>query len=242
MDETYSSKTSTSLPPPAVPQAEQGVLDLGALAGDAVQVQVPGYPERNVGDRLTLNWRLGGGDVVRRYAYLADPTRDAPDRQYEVRVQPLWALQPGDYQVDYTVTSRTGNVSQSAPVPITVVGTPKVPTVLMGGVIQTTLFGVYRAGVVGTWIAPGPYTIATERDVLVRSLASFSRQGASSPNVTLRFYRNDDGEPFASIVSDALGTTWTVGVPRSTGVLRGDLISIELAGEEDASLFLALAV
>lgn len=242
MSQSYSEEAQTSLPAPSFPQAQSGVLNLKALGADAVSVCMQGYVERNVGDRLTVRWSRNGAEVVRRYVHLADPTRDGRNAQYEARIWPLWALLPGDYEVDYSVTSRTGNVSRSAPAQIAVTGTPAVPTVITGGVIQTSLFGMHQPGLVATWIAPGTYTVASADDVLVQSLADFSAEGASTANVTLQLYRNHDARAFASIVSDSAGKTWTVSVPQATSLARGDLISIQLEGVRDSKIFLAVAV
>lgn len=239
-----------SLPAPVLPQAVDGVLNLGVLA-DAVLVSVKpyvndrnAYPERDLGDQITVTWTSSstGDEVVRRYSYLANPVKDASDVEYEIRVRPLWALPAGGYDVSYTITSRTGNTSRSESAVVTVSDTPAVPSVIAGGVIQTNLFGVYLPGLVGTWIAPGAYAVKSANDVLVKSLASLSADGKSTPGATLKLYKNSDSAAFASVVSNPDGTTWVPNIFSSTNFVRGDLISIQLDGSQDATIFLALAV
>ncbi|HTH76836.1 MAG TPA: hypothetical protein VL635_20810 [Trinickia sp.] len=238
------SNASPLLPPPDLPQAADGILNLAELDADAVRVNVPAYMQCNFGDQIALIWvqhdtRI---EITRRYAYLADTTRDQGRAPHEVRIRPLWALPPGDYDVQYAVTSRTGNVSQSSAAHVEVVGTPDAPTVIAGGVIQTELFGIYPPGLIGAWIAPAAYSIESSNDILVQSLASYSAEGASAPNSVLRLYKNKDVNPFASIVSDGAGTRWTPSVDEPTTFIRGDLISVRLEGTQDSALFLVLAV
>lgn len=244
MSERRSSIASALLPQPGLPQAVDGLLNLAALDGDAVRVTVPSYPECNVGDRLTLIWTQHGTqtEIARRYAYLSDGARVMVDAQCEIRVRPLWALPPGDYDVQYIATSRTGNVSQSDAARVSVTGTPQAPTAITGGVIQTDLFGVYRPGVIGAWIVPDAYSIVSPSDILVQSLSVYSTEGASTANAVLQLYKNDEHEPFARIASDGAGTTWTPSVDEQTAFARGDLISVRLAGAQDSALFLMLAV
>lgn len=238
------SNQSALLARPSLPQAVEGELDLSTLYGEAVRVSVPGYPQCNVGDRIMVTWRQHAThtEITRRYAYLPDGVRGLDNVQHEIRVRPLWALPPGDYEVQYAVTSRTGNVSQSATAHVTVVGTPRAPAVITGGVIQTDLFGVYAPGLIGAWIVPDAYSIESPNDILVQSLASFSTDGKSTANSVLRVYKNDDSNAFASIVCDAAGTSWTPSVDESTTLARGDLISVRLISTQDSALFLVLAV
>ncbi len=244
MSERHGRKQAVSLPAPAFPQAVGEVLNLGALDADAVRVSVPAYPECNLGDRITLKWvaREFPVEIARRDGFVADPIQAFSNGQYEIRVRPLWVLPPGDYDVHYTVTSRTGNSSPSDAARVTVVGTPPVPTVVTGGVIQTEFFGVYPPGVVGAWIVPGAYSIASSKDVLAQSLAAYSTEGASAANVALQLYRNDDEQPFARVESDATGKTWSTSVDEPTDFVRGDRISVRLAGAQDSAIFLVLAV
>lgn len=244
VSERHARKAAVSLPPPTFPQAVGEVLNLAALGGDAVRVSVQAYPECNVGDRITLKWiaREIPVEIARRHGFLADPIQDFSRGQYEIRVLPLWALPPGDYEVHYTVTSRTGNSSRSDAARVTVVGTPPVPTVVTGGVIQTELFGVYPPGILGAWIVPGAYAVASSKDVLVQSLAAYSTEGASAANVALQLCKNDDEQPFARVESDATGKTWIASVDRPADFVRGDRISVRLEGVQDSAIFLVLAV
>lgn len=232
------------LPRPSLPQATDSVLDLATLGEDVVRVNVPPYPECNIGDRIALQWVRHGttNEVSMRYAYLSSAAVTSNGTQHEIRVWPLWTLPPGDYDVRYAVTSRTGNSSQSEVSRVEVVGTPRSPTVVTGGVIQMTFFGSYRPGIVATWIVPGAYSVASPGDVLVESLASYATEGASTPNTLLQLYRNGDEAPFASVLSDAAGTTWTPSVDRTAEFVRGDRISVRLGGAQDPAIFLALAV
>lgn len=244
VSERRASNESALLPLPGLPQGVGGVLNLAELDGEAVRVNVPAYPECNVGDRITVIWKQHGSDTetIRRYAYLSDASGNRGDAPHEIRVWPLWALPPGDYDVQYAVTSRTGNVSQSEAAHVAVVGTPQAPTVITGGVIQAELFGVYRPGLIGAWLVPGAYSIASSGDVLVQSLASYSTEGASTANAVLRLYKNDEVDPFGSIVSDDSGIGWTPSIDKPSALVRGDLISVRLDGAQDAMLFLVLAL
>lgn len=245
MNERRLSNTSPqSLQQPILPQAVDGVLDLAQLDADAVLVNVPVYAQCNIGDRITLVWAQHDTriEITRRYAYLPDAARDSGDAPHEVRIRPLWALPPGGYDVHYAVTSRTGNVAQSDTAHVEVKGTPQAPAVIAGGVIQTELFGVYAPGLIGAWIAPDAYSIASSSDILVESLALYSAEGTSAGNCVLRLYKNDDENSFASVVSDSAGKTWTPSVAKPTTFVRGDLISVRLEGTQDSALFLVLAV
>ncbi|YBV94573.1 hypothetical protein M1D80_00815 (plasmid) [Phyllobacteriaceae bacterium JZ32] len=237
------SEGNTLLPEPDLFQANDGVLDLGSLNGDPVRVRISAYPQRNPGDRITLTMtRQEPYLELTRYAYLQAPDQDKETKFYEVRVEPLWALLSGQYEVSYMITSRTGNASASAPAPISIKGTPEQPPTAHVGTIQANLFGVYRPSLVGSWIVPEDYTFTPDNGLLAQSLASYSVEQASTPNTILGFYKNEEADPFAQLASDGNGTNWIAKNQAETDFARGDLISIKLDGTDNAKLFLAVAL
>ncbi|GAB1584757.1 hypothetical protein PPNSA23_47000 [Phyllobacterium phragmitis] len=208
-----------------------------------MRVHVSAYPERNPGDRITLTMaRQEPYLELTRYAYLQDPGQDQDTKIYEVRVEPLWALLSGQYEVFYMITSRTGNASASAPKSVSITDTPEQPPSAPVSAIQVNLFGTYLPGLVGSWMVPEDYTFTPNNGLLAQSLASYSVEQASTPNTILSFYKNEEMDPFAQLASDGSGTNWTTKNQAETDFARGDLISIKLDGTDNAKLFLAVAL
>lgn len=239
---------STLLLPPGLPQAEGGVLDLSSpdiTAAGAVKVEIPTYPQLGWGDRTTVVFKDEKNAPVVRFAYLPNPAQ-FKDRACvaEVRVHPLSALVSGSYTVGYSVESRTGNISNSETIPVTVTHSPYNGG---GGVatIGTSFFGTYVPGMIGSWVAPLDYSLAIKSDIVVRSLNGFSPPGVTTAGVRLKVYRTPVGGTVQSIaiIESSDGKQWAV-TPVGDGNVdlhKGDLISIELDGVSNARFFVALA-
>lgn len=227
---------------------DQYVLDLldPALMEDgAVTVLIPSYPERDSGDRITVYFRRGNEDEVaypfpseiRRYLYLADPGDDPPSKKYPVRFQPLHALLPDTYEVSYMVTSRTNNTSLSKTREVSIVNAPLLPA--SSGQIE--LCGVYRQGLLDVHIVPNTGTLSFPDGVLLHTL------GTSTASTQLGIYwaqANQAEQHIASLECDADGTTWSckANPPVLQKLARGDLLSIKLENDQEATIHLAISL
>jgi hypothetical protein len=244
----------TLLAPPALPQAQDGVLDLGSepiASAGAVQVDVPSYPKRNPGDRIIVSFtprrEAEDGPVLsalHRYRYLANPGADPAGKTYPVLVEPLWALPADVYEVDYMVTSRTGNTSVSQGATVSVRNTPQPPA---GGdafaVGQASMFGVYLPDVVQSWVVQQPGTLADVNQILWQSL------GKSTPGAVLCFYRTAPAgaapQRLATLTAGGDGTTWTISAEHDAlpvQFARADLVQVKLDGAGPQEVMLALAL
>jgi hypothetical protein len=237
--------------PPDLPQAATGVLDLSSpevLNDGAVKVKIPSYPQQGWGDRVTVHFNPQSGNLsgIRRFCYLRCPGEGLIDLSYvaEARIQPLTALSSGIYEVDYIVTSRTGNASNSMPKTVEVINAPEVPSGLTA-VIDTAFFGTYRNNIIGSWVVPEKYQIAPGSDIAVRSLKMFAPPHSATAGVQLGIYWtpvDEDEQLFAYLRSDD-GDQWTpVPVQQQVTLSRGDLVSIKLEGNQNARLFVALTM
>jgi hypothetical protein len=240
---------NTLLSPPGLPQAQGGILDLGSpdiTAEGAIKVEIPAYAQLGWGDRVTVVFRDEYDRSIVRLAYLPNPAQ-FKDEAYvaEVRVRPLSALASGSYHVGYSVTSRTGNISNSEAIPVTVTHSPYAgggPVTTVG----TAFFGTYVRGVIGSWVVPADYSLSTNSDIVVRSLNGFAPPGTTTTDVRLKIQRipPDGGTESIAVVQTSDGNEWTVSAVGNTNVdlHKEDLISIELDGLSNARFFVALAL
>jgi hypothetical protein len=234
---------------PELPQAklENGylLLDLESpllVTDGAVQVVIPPYPERNPGDRITVQFRRGNDEVAYPYAPVVCRYFYLQESLEPIRVQPLQALPPGHYEVSYMVTSSSNNASSSGGVPVLVVNTPP-PAYATG---EISLFGKYLAGQVASWVVPSDRLLApSARDVLFRAIG----QRNSEAGVTLNIYRVPAGKSFAEQVLFAMlscsdGRNWVCAGADEMLFARGDLVSIQLEGDtgDAAGIYLAISM
>jgi hypothetical protein len=244
----------TLLAPPALPQAQDGVLDLGSdpiASAGAVQVEVPSYPKRNPGDRIIVSFKPRGeaqavpaSAALHRYRFLANPGADPAGKTYPVLVEPLWALPADVYEVGYMVTSRTGNTSVSQGATVSVRNTPQPPA---GGdafaVGQASMFGTYLPDVVQSWVVQLPGTLADANGILWQSL------GKSTPGAVLGIYRTEPAgaapQRLVTLTADADGTAWSVSPEHDAlpvQFARADLVQVKLEATGPQEILLALAL
>lgn len=239
----------TPLSSPGLPQVRDGVLDLSlpsVTADGAVKVEIPPYPQLGQGDQVTVIFKDESERSIVRFAYLSNPAQ-FKDRTHvaEVRVKPLSALMPGSYGISYSVASRTGNISNSAVSQVEIINSPYIG----GGRISTVdtgFFGTYIPGVIGGWVVPVDYSLATDSDIVVRSLNVFAPNETATAGVQLNVRRtpvSGDSEMIA-IVQSSDGKQWTVTATGDPNVdlRKQDLISIELDGSRNARFFVALTL
>ncbi len=238
----------TRLAPPGLPQAVMSssgyVLDLQAPSvtdKGAVEISIPRHLERNLGDWVTVLFNPISDEIgdrseetLRRYLYLADPTRDPPGHEYSVLIQPLRAVAADDYEVCYMVTSRSGNASVSVGVPVSVINATANGTAIG----QTNLYGTYEPGPVASWVVANEYKLAPS-GVLLRSLDK-----PSTSNISLGIYRKpiEGPEQLFARLNSADGVNWT---PDRNDVIefqRGDLINIRLETSQNSAIYLAVAM
>jgi hypothetical protein len=234
---------------PVLPQASGGILDLSSpsvVAFGAVKVEIPPYAQLGWGDRVTVVFTDQSRNDLVRFAYLPNPVR-FEDQEYvaEVRVQPLSALASSTYDVTYSVASRTGNISNSAVNQVKIINAPHADAGRLS-TVDTTFFGTYPPGVIGSWVVPADYTLSTDSDIAVRSLNMFAPSGRVSPDVLLNVRQAPPlgGSKLIATIQSSDGQQWTVRSAGETHVAldRGDLISIELSGNQNARFFVALAL
>lgn len=233
-------RTAGMLLPPYLPDAEQ--IDVGAYRIDlqspavtskaAVEVMIPPYVERNLGDRIIVSLVPsaggGNGNEVTRYFYLSDLSHEPPEH---ISIRPLQLLVDGYYQASYTVASRSGNVSCSGSVEVEVINSP-----MTSVGTQVTLFGSYQSGLVAAWVVAESYSVAPA-DVLYAPVESKQ----SDAGVTLGVYRPQDIQPVLSIYTID-GRNWSCKGDQLAQFEKGNLVSLKLEGSKDSGIYLAMVV
>ncbi len=229
--------TEDELDVPLLPKADNGVLDLGNVQDDFIQLIIRPYAEIDKGDKITVCFDgLSGQGSFLRYAYVTDPEPFSLAGK-DIQIRPLSAFSDGQFNVSYTVESRAANVSSSRPLGITINNAPEAEVDVQYH--QTTYSGFYLKGLIDSWIVPFDYAIAKNSDVLMCSLSDLVVQ--DSTTLTLSQRTQTSGAPKAVGTLVYTSGKWTFTLSGSGVVLKkGDELSLTLSG--DANLSVAVTV
>jgi hypothetical protein len=125
-------------------------------------------------------------------------------------------------------------VSLSNHVTVDVINTPVMPAALS----QFTLSGYFPPGPVANWVVSNDYRL-TKENVIFQSIGTKNASGG----VRLGIYRISAGitGPAFATLSTLDGKSWTY-AGNETQLSRGDVVSVQLEGEDDAAIYLAAAM
>lgn len=152
---------------PVLPAAQDGVLDLGSLTDDSIQLTIRQYAEIDKGDKITVHFDSANEESsFVRYAYVSGP--NLFPFKGDVQIQPLSVFSNGQFDVSYVVESRAANISSSKPLSITIKNAPGAEADVQYH--QAAYGGFYLEGVVDSWIVPFDYAISQNSDVLISPL------------------------------------------------------------------------
>ncbi|VVN46445.1 hypothetical protein [Pseudomonas fluorescens] len=160
--------TENKLAAPSLPEAVNGVLNLGNVQNEFIQVIIRPYAKIDRGDKITVLFNsVNDQNDFLRYAYVSDPD-DFPPKGIAIKIQPLSAFSNDQFNVSYVVESRAANLSSSKPLSITIKNAPGAEADVQYH--QAAYGGFYLKGLIDSWIVPLDYAISQNSDVLISML------------------------------------------------------------------------